>query len=72
MGLGAGAGEIKALGRALARLPQRAIWKLTDGEIARAGGHAALNLTANIKVTVPHAFRSSESNACLLSCRLLK
>ena len=47
----AGQREIKAIAGALARLPQRVIWKLSAQEVNRAGGLAALNLTANIKAS---------------------
>ena len=38
------------MAKAMARLPQRVIWKMGDKEVAQAGGLSALNLTANIKV----------------------
>lgn len=47
---GAGQREILAVAKAMARLPQRVIWKMGDKEVAQAGGLSALNLTANIKV----------------------
>lgn len=47
----AGPKEITALAKALAYLPQRVIWKLSAKEVARAGGLATMNLTANIKVS---------------------
>jgi len=47
----AGPKEITALAKALAHLPQRVIWKLSAKEVARAGGLATMNLTANIKVS---------------------
>ena len=41
------------MAEAMARLPQRVIWKMGDKEVAQAGGLSALNLTANIKVRTP-------------------
>ena len=56
----AGQREILAVAKAMARLPQRVIWKMGNKEVAQAGGLSALNLTANIKVrppTKPSAYR---------------
>ena len=49
--LTAGQREIKAIAGALARLPQRVVWKLGAQEIDRAGGLAALSLSPNIKAS---------------------
>ena len=49
--LTAGQREIKAIAGALARLPQRVVWKLSAQEIDRAGGLAALSLSPNIKAS---------------------
>ena len=49
----AGQRELLAVAKAMARLPQRVIWKMGDKEVAQAGGLSALNLTANIKVRPP-------------------
>ena len=57
----AGQREIAAVATAMARLPQRVVWKMGDKEVAQAGGLPALNLTANIKVRL-----SSQPFACRL------
>ena len=61
----AGQKEITALAKALAQLPQRVIWKLSAKEVAKAGGLASMNLTANIKVsTIVRCY----SRAVILPC----
>ena len=46
----AGAKEVHAIAAALRRLPAHSIWKVSEAELASAGGPAALNLSSNVKV----------------------
>ena len=63
-----GHGEMHAMASALARLPARVVWKVSGDELARAGGAASLNLSANVKVRLHSSCSLHDAAACNWDC----
>ena len=55
----AGKEEMRIIASALNRLPARTIWKLSQQEVAAAGGLEALNLTERVKVCTAECSEAS-------------
>ena len=65
-----------AMAAALARLPARVVWKVSNAELARAGGVASLNVSANVKVwpRLPSSYTGSMGSSgtfcsCTIECQ---